>query len=562
MKTMNAGWCLLTMNVICGLTAGSFAQTSRVSAATLATTYTWNQTGTAAWTTSTNWTPTRTTPATDDILVFDNGATTTVTGVPAQTIGQLLVSSSTKVSLQAGASNTLTIGGGSGTDLSIAGGSELNMTGANPLTLLVDTGATGSYSGNMTCSGAASKLNASDANAITFNSGAILTQDTGCTGNIFTAAGTANAVVFASGSIFVSKAGANPFGLSNPNSKVIFQSGSLFRMEQNSAPSFVGRTYANFEVNHATFSQSATGSTAALTMDSLTITDGTLNLNLTGGISIKGNIAVASGETLTFSPASANTLSLNGTSEQLISGGGTLTFAANTTVSVSNAAGVKLSRNVTISGPLTVDSGGLFDANGNSVTVSGTLTNNGTLKQTLAVNGTGTVDFFNTGSYGGAVLDAAGGGDLGSTTVTIRGNRDCSAGMNTIKRCYAIEATNGTGRIATVKLAYYTTPANEENGLTCGTLEMYRWDGGAWLAAGNTPTYSCGGTTRTVQKVGVTSFSPFVLAGPAGPTAVNLVSFVGRSSGDPFHPLGIPALGILYGLAMIRIQRRRRAGWR
>ncbi|PYS88205.1 MAG: hypothetical protein DMF62_10485, partial [Acidobacteria bacterium] len=27
------------------------------------TTYTWNQTGTASWATSTNWTPTRTTPA-------------------------------------------------------------------------------------------------------------------------------------------------------------------------------------------------------------------------------------------------------------------------------------------------------------------------------------------------------------------------------------------------------------------------------------------------------------------------------------------------------------------
>src|SRR5439155_1824412 len=42
-----------------------------------ATTYTWNQTGSASWATAGNWTPTRTTPATDDILVFNNGATTT-----------------------------------------------------------------------------------------------------------------------------------------------------------------------------------------------------------------------------------------------------------------------------------------------------------------------------------------------------------------------------------------------------------------------------------------------------------------------------------------------------
>src|SRR5689334_1683836 len=78
------------------------------------TTYTWNQTGTASYATAANWTPTRTTPAVDDVLVFNNGATTTVTGVGTQTIGQLLVSGNTTVTLQptAGAAQTLTLGGG------------------------------------------------------------------------------------------------------------------------------------------------------------------------------------------------------------------------------------------------------------------------------------------------------------------------------------------------------------------------------------------------------------------------------------------------------------------
>jgi len=74
-----------------------------------ATTYTWNQTGTASWATSTNWTPTRTTPASDDILVFDNGATTTVTDVPSQTIGQLSVSGNTTVDLLAAVSTAKTL---------------------------------------------------------------------------------------------------------------------------------------------------------------------------------------------------------------------------------------------------------------------------------------------------------------------------------------------------------------------------------------------------------------------------------------------------------------------
>src|SRR5205814_7257764 len=99
------------------------------------TTYTWNQTGTALWATSTNWTPTRTTPATNDVLVFSNGATTTVTAVPTQTIGQLSLSGNTTVNLQ-GATNptTLTIAGGAGTDLSVSAGSALNLNVATNLT--------------------------------------------------------------------------------------------------------------------------------------------------------------------------------------------------------------------------------------------------------------------------------------------------------------------------------------------------------------------------------------------------------------------------------------------
>src|SRR2546423_14756224 len=105
--------------------AAAFCMAVVCSSVSAQTTYTWNQTGSAAWTTATNWTPTRTTPAVDDVLVFNNGATTTVTGVPTQTIGQLSVSGNTTVNLQAAAVVTLTIGGG-GTGLAVAAGSPVN----------------------------------------------------------------------------------------------------------------------------------------------------------------------------------------------------------------------------------------------------------------------------------------------------------------------------------------------------------------------------------------------------------------------------------------------------
>src|SRR5207248_2437451 len=74
------------------LFAAAFCLAFITTSALAQTTYTWNQTGTASWATSTNWTPTRTTPATNDVLVFNNGATTTANAVPTQTIGQLSVS--------------------------------------------------------------------------------------------------------------------------------------------------------------------------------------------------------------------------------------------------------------------------------------------------------------------------------------------------------------------------------------------------------------------------------------------------------------------------------------
>ncbi|MGA3245285.1 MAG: T9SS type A sorting domain-containing protein [Bacteroidota bacterium] len=69
--------------------------------------YVWNGPG-SDWQVASNWTPSRTSPATNDILQFNGGAT--VTDVPTQTIGQLLLSNSSTVNLQAAtAGNTLTV---------------------------------------------------------------------------------------------------------------------------------------------------------------------------------------------------------------------------------------------------------------------------------------------------------------------------------------------------------------------------------------------------------------------------------------------------------------------
>ena len=355
------------------------------------TTYTWNQTGSATFGLATNWSPSRDTPAANDILVFNNGATTTVTDVPTQTIGGLTVAANTNVTLNTSATSAkiLTITNGlSGADFSVESGSQLNIAitgGAFPLTLAIATGATGSIAGSMTFSSAtastANAITAADANGLVFTNGASITQSTNSTGNIF-GSGTANSVVFENGSTFVQGAGSNPFQKTQPASVVVFQTGSLFKIIGNISSAFSGRTYPNLEIAATGYNQSPTGG-AALSIDNLTITTGILNMNLTSAVSIKGNISVATGQTLTFSPATAaGSLTFNGITAQTINNAGTLTFTANTNAIIANTIGVTFNQSQTLLGSTAVNAGATLATNG-ILTLSGTPSINGTLRLNL-----------------------------------------------------------------------------------------------------------------------------------------------------------------------------------
>ncbi|MGC9150176.1 MAG: fibronectin type III domain-containing protein [Microbacter sp.] len=375
--------------------------------------YTWNQTGSADFGTASNWTPARSNPDPTDVLVFNNGAVTTVTGVSSQTIGGLLVSNGSKVTFSSSAPATLTINNGiSGFDLTVDNGCELNIaqTSANAFTIAIASGATGSISGSMdfssTTANTVNQITAADASGLIFNAGALFTQNLNSTGNVF-GSGTANSVVFANGSSFVQYAGSNPFQKTAPSSVVVFQTGSLFKLKGSLSPSFSGRTYANVEIDATGSLISPTG-TSAVVMDNLTITNGTLNFNVTGapGHIIKGNIFVAPGATLNFAPTSAGTVNLGGSALQTISGGGIITTATNSTLNISNNAGVMIDNNAVIGGNLTIASGASCSLNpARQLTVSGTLTNNGTL------------NLLSDGTYGTATITGTVNGS-GTTNVT------------------------------------------------------------------------------------------------------------------------------------------------
>ncbi len=322
--------------------------------------YTWNVSS-GNWATASSWTPSRTSPTTNDILIFDGNmqATPTVTldFITSESIGQLKLQNNANVTLNTNANRTLNIGASiSGSDLEIPSGSTLNIqsTAATVgLKVNVFTGNTGNISGTVTTASSVStdqkhQLIAADASGITFNSGGSFTAglQSFSTNNPFgPSSGTLGSVIFANGSTFTQLAGTNPFAATAPNSIVTFNPSStyVYKMGGTSAPS-PGRTFGNFEFD-ATANGSITSGTETIA-GNLIITSGTLSLGGTSSLIVGGNITIAPGATFNFS--SSGTITLNGSSIQTISGSGTLTLGNNAKINVTNTAGVTFSKNITI----------------------------------------------------------------------------------------------------------------------------------------------------------------------------------------------------------------------
>jgi len=434
-------------------------------------TYTWNV-ASGDWTASGSWTPSRNSPVSNDVLVFDGStqATATVTAVPAETIGRLRIinnaavtfSTATAVTGAGTLARTTTAVTGTGTSfttffsvgdylftgtssntsqisvvtsntsittlesstiasaayykapklaitgnepgLDIAAGSSLTLNATTPIIIFLPTGATGSVSGTITFSKPGDRLDCTDVSSITFNSGSTAICNSTFTGNCFGAVGTQNVIVFASGSTFKSQAGSNPLGLSAPNSKVNFQAGSDYYHEQSGIPSFSGRTYANYILNFNASLTTTGGS--AVSINDLTVNLGTLNMNMTGvpGHSIKGNITVASGATLFFNPATpGGTVNLNGSSQQTISGAGTITTSLTpfpSTLVINNSSGVIIDKDITLAGNLTVGAAGALTINSTKtltangpVVVQSDATNSGSLIVSGTLSGSGSVTY-------------------------------------------------------------------------------------------------------------------------------------------------------------------------
>ena len=338
-------------------------------------TYTWTAGTNTNFQLPANWNPARTTPAPDDILVFNNvsPAVGAVNNIPTQTIGQLFIQDNRSMTFSAPTgSSTLTLSGGTGTDFLVESGCSMVFDGNNTNSLIItfNPGVTGLINGSLTFTNSGGgtdpdhQLLLPDAtSSLTFSNGSVFSAAV-LNGSPFGNSGAANVITFQAGAVYISGAGANPFGLTQPASKVVFQTGSLYRHQQSTQPGLSGRTYADFDFNYPGTVFVGLGGNTGCTIDNLSVLQGTVNITLStnklpANLKIKRNLTVAPGAVFNYSPAdpaAASVFSLEGITTQTLTNNGVLTFGTNSNFALNNtnigSNDLVLNNNLTLDGSL------------------------------------------------------------------------------------------------------------------------------------------------------------------------------------------------------------------
>ncbi|MFH0866448.1 MAG: T9SS type A sorting domain-containing protein [Bacteroidota bacterium] len=314
------------------------------------TTYTWIGASGDSWAVSTNWSPTRTTPATTDIIQFNDGGTYSVTAIPAQTIRQLLITGSSNITLQSSGTTTLTINGLTLTNnLVVESGSTLQIGPTNTLTITMTTtasqradisGTLNVNSGTFTTSAVATSIFTASSTGMINNNGGTITSS-------------AATLVFSSGSTYnhARNGGVVPTATWNASSIC-----NITGITTTNPTGFSG-TFGNVTWNCAGQTTATGAISGAMTVaGSLTNTTGTMNFS---GfvVSVKGD--VVNDGTINTTIASSS-LTMNGTALQNIGGSGTWTTGTTgrlLNLVVNNSSGANLNIDIAVQTALTLTAG-------------------------------------------------------------------------------------------------------------------------------------------------------------------------------------------------------------
>ena len=340
-------------------------------------TYVWNVSS-GSWTEPLNWTPTRITPATNDVLEFSSNAT--VTNMPAmESIGKLWLHNNAVVNLNTTVASVISIGHATLTapHFAVETGAALNVSGNNIIELNIGSGYAGEVEGSIDFFDVAHRLTAASANSLLFKNGATFTANTGFDGNAF---GTTNlnSTVFQSGSQYINKAGGNPFGAAAPNAVTIFSPGSIYRYQRNGAgSSLAGRIFGHFYID-GNMNFSGIGSARdCIIQNDLRLLSGFFEFNPntngshTGNFNIYGDIICEGTSYINIgSDNMPGAVQMLGTNQTIGSGGGTGTITIKNLTT--NNTTTLLNRNITVTGILNMQHGIIQTSSSALLTLSAT----------------------------------------------------------------------------------------------------------------------------------------------------------------------------------------------
>jgi hypothetical protein len=150
--------------------------------------------------------------------------------------------------------------------------------------------------------------------------------------------------------------------------------------------------------------------------------------------------------------------------------------------------------------------------------VGGTVSNDGSLRQTKDVPDSTTTSFFHipTAKYYG--VDIYPSGNMGATTVTIAGNQVCPDISYAVKRCFEIDP--GMEQTAEITLYFRDAEQNEQV-----APEIWHWNGSSWDSQTFDSRDLSGVEDNWVKATGVADYSPFALSDY--PTGVRVFGFHG-----------------------------------
>ncbi|MFN3997632.1 T9SS type A sorting domain-containing protein [Algoriphagus sp.] len=296
------------------------------------TTYTWVGPNNGSWAIAANWNPTRTTTANNDILQFNSGTTLNIISVPSQTIGRLLITNNSQITLNTAQNNhNLNISNLVGEDLQIDSGAKLTLvSSSNRFRITLAANATGLINGEL----------------VLGNLGNLRTNNTGVSITV-------NGKITNTGGSFSNSA----------TNKIIFNEESEYHHARNGT-AFPLATWAPTSILRVTGTQNTTSGNTDQNFGDVILASPEYNVNMSfSPLSIAGNLTIQNpNNNQQIRIASSFTI---GGNLNLISGH--LAFQNNNT-----------SRIVTVNGNVTI-SGGTMDLSRTSG--SGTLLLNGNYSQ-------------------------------------------------------------------------------------------------------------------------------------------------------------------------------------